>query len=237
MKIKSIKRIKLKEPYPVCDLTVDTYHNFVLGNGVVVHNSANQARNAYNQEILKCRGKGLNVFKATLSKALANAEIGSLLIALGADEKELRKEGVVRAFRVGMILLFSDPDVDADHIDSLWLTWIYKFAPLAIELGMVYKVNVPLYQAIWKDKGKDKRVFGFSLDEIKEKAPEKAHITRFKGLGECSPEQLREFMDPETRHLTQITMPEAKKQIEEFVKIMGEDVQARKELLGIKPRS
>jgi len=207
-----------------------------LVEGNSASGSANLARDPFNQEILKCRGKGLNVFKSTVSKALANQEISSLLVALGAEAKAIKKEGTVSKFRIGKILLFSDPDIDALHIDALWLTWIYKFAPLALKHNMVYKVNVPLYQATWREKGEDKRCFGYSLDEIYEQAPKSAQVTRFKGLGELTYLQLKPFMDKDTRNITLITLPEAEKKIKEFIEIMGDDVKTRKMILGIKPR-
>ena len=376
--------------------------------GTSAAGSASKARNPYNQEILKCRGKGLNVFRCTLSKALQNDEIKSFLTAVGASDKDIKNNQQVSNIRVGKILLFSDPDIDAPlrgdtklltlngeqttieelankwkkdkqpiwllgrdkhknimpvqgyaptvkkitkkyyqitftdgtiinctgnhpwcvnksneytfkrnglnycetqylkigdsinsvylekrladgsfsykgehnnhkikdikiirskkpikfycltvpetgnffvadkngngilssncHIDILWLTWIYKFCKSMLEQGRVFKVNVPLYQAIWHDKKGDHRIFKNTLDSIYKEAPKSATVTRFKGLGECMAEQLEQFINPTTRDITQITLPQAQEKINNFLKILGDDVSTRKKLLGIKER-
>lgn len=197
--------------------------------------TAKKARNAYFQEVLQCKGKGLNVIRATLAKALANAEVTSLLKGLGGDAAAatIKKSQVITQFRVGKIFLFSDADVDGKHIDALWLVLLYRFAPLAFKLGMVYKVNAPLYIM----EG-DYSVYGFTLEEIKAKMNPKDYgkITRCKGLGEFDDWQLAPFMDPETRNVTKITLPEAKKAIDEFLAIMGDDSSVRKQLLNIAAR-
>lgn len=196
--------------------------------------NAIKARNPFYQEVLKCRGKGLNVIKATFAKALDNDEVRSLLEGLGADPQTLKKGDQLTQFRIGKLCLFSDADIDGKHIDLLWITLVYRFAPVMFERGMVYKVNVPLYIM---EGNYD--VYGFTLEEIKSKMNPKDYpkITRAKGLGELNEDQLAPFMNPETRSLTRITLPQAKKSMDEFIKLMGNDTAVRKQLLNIEARA
>ncbi|MBW3019489.1 intein-containing DNA gyrase subunit B, partial [Candidatus Woesearchaeota archaeon] len=212
----------------VYDLEVPETHNFALASGVFVHNSARTGRNREFQAILPLRGKILNVEKARLIKVLKNAEIGTMITAIGTsigDEFDLSK------LRYGKIIIMTDADVDGNHIDCLLLTFFYRVMPQLVENGNIYIAQPPLYKI---SKGK-KFIYAFN-DAEKEQAlkelGEDANIQRYKGLGEMNPDQLWETtMDPATRTLKQVTVDDAVAADEVFRMLMGDEVEPRKEFI------
>ncbi|WP_062204961.1 DNA topoisomerase (ATP-hydrolyzing) subunit B [Demequina salsinemoris] len=198
--------------------------------------SAVRGRNPATQAILPLRGKVLNVERARLDKALANAEIQALFTAFGSgigDEFDIDKA------RYHKIVLMADADVDGKHIQTLLLTVLFRYMRPLIEAGYVYLAQPPLYRVKWSNAEHD---YAFSDRErdafVKEglekgrKMPKENGIQRYKGLGEMDYSELWETtMDPETRTLLQVTMDDAALADETFSILMGEDVEARRSFI------
>lgn len=185
--------------------------------------SAKMARDRKTQAILPLRGKVLNVEKTGLDRALKNQEIATIIQVLGAGYKEHFN---INDLKYHKIIIMTDADVDGDHIRSLLITLFINFFPEIIEKGHLYAALPPLYKAGDKYLYNDKE-----LEEYLKKN-KVSHVSRFKGLGEMNPEQLKATtMDIKTRKLKQITvedLAEAKKITED---LMGKDSALRRDLL------
>lgn len=239
--VKSIRRIKLAEPMPVYDATMPEHHNFCLGNGVVVHNTAKVARFSDYQEILKLTGKPANSLRAPLAKVLAMKALQHLMVALGIDGKTLDTEQEdmskmtfsTKNLRVGSVYMLADADVDGGHINCLVLSLIWRVVPDLIREGRVFIVDAPLYNVFHNNK----RYFGATFDDVVAQLPKGAPtnmISRAKGWGEISPEALRYVaFDPKTRRVLRVLTPPNGEAEEYFRAIMGENSQVRKDLLGL----
>jgi DNA gyrase/topoisomerase IV subunit B len=120
------------------------------------------------------------------------------------------------------------------HIRILINSILWKYAPGAFDAKMVFYAKMPLFQAAWRESGEDKRIYGNSLKEIQKQAPKSAHVTRFKGLGEMTAEQIEPFFANEkTRELVAITSIDSKKILAEYELLVGANTQYRKQLLGL----
>ena len=148
------------------------------------------------------------------------------------DSKALNMDGL----RYHKIIIMTDADVDGSHIDTLMLTFFFRYMPELIENGYVYLATPPLYSV---KKGK-KNVYCWTEDDrlraISELGGDKGesavHVQRYKGLGEMNPEQLWETtMDPENRQLRQITIDSAASADRTFSMLMGDDVPPRREFI------
>ena len=172
--------------------------------------SAKQARHRETQAILPLRGKILNVVSSSRDKLAANQEINDLTMALGTG---LGRNFDLDDLRYERIIIMTDADVDGAHIASLLITFFYTQMPGLIEAGHLYLAQPPLYRLSASgglsayasdDEHKDelmKTVF---------KSKSKIDVSRFKGLGEMMPKQLKETtMDPKTRTLLRVTLPDA----------------------------
>ena len=197
-----------------------------LVEGESAGGSAKNARDKNTQAILGLKGKILNVEKANPAKALSSEEITNMITAIGTGVNDQLN---IEKLRYGKIIIMTDADVDGEHIKTLLLTFFYRFMPTLINEGKIYAALPPLFRI---RKKKDHYVY--TEEELK-KATEgiqNPNITRFKGLGEMSPDQLWETtMNPKTRKLKKIFIEDAVEADQTFSMLMGDDVQARKEFI------
>lgn len=177
--------------------------------------SAKQARDRATQAILPLRGKILNVASATADKMDKNQELTDLLQALGTGTGSRFNLDDLRYERV---IIMTDADVDGAHIAALLITFFFKMCPGLIESGRLFMAMPPLYKLSYKGKtvyamdDEDKEL----LMELEFKPNQKVELSRFKGLGEMNPGQLKETtMNPETRSLARITLPDSMDELTE----------------------
>ena len=194
--------------------------------------SAKVARSRATQAILPLRGKILNVEKARPDKIFNNEEIRSMITAFGTgilDDFDLSK------LRYDKIIIMTDADVDGAHIETLMLTFLYRFMPELIKEGHVYLATPPLYKI-----EKNKKVwYAYSDEELNKIINEIGRdqnnkIQRYKGLGEMDAEQLWETtMDPANRILKRVTMDdESASEVDvTFTTLMGDKVEPRREFI------
>ncbi|HKZ33904.1 MAG TPA: DNA topoisomerase (ATP-hydrolyzing) subunit B [Candidatus Nanoarchaeia archaeon] len=186
--------------------------------------SSKMGRDRNIQAILPLKGKILNVEKSSPARALSSEEIANLITAIGTGVGE---NFDINNLRYGKIILMSDADVDGEHIKTLLLTFFYRFMPQLIENSHVYAALPPLYRI---RKG-NKDLYVYSDEELKKEVggSDSAAVTRFKGLGEMSSQQLWDTtMNPKTRKIKKIFIDDAVEADRVFTMLMGDDVQARK---------
>lgn len=199
--------------------------------------SARQGRDPRIQAILPIRGKILNVEKARIDKVLGNAEVQSIISALGTgiqDEFDLAK------LRYHKVVLMADADVDGHHINTLLLTLLFRFMKPLIEHGHVFMAQPPLYRLRWNKPHEHEFVYSDSErdallragTEAGKKLPKENPVQRYKGLGEMNAKELWETtMDPDQRLMLQVTLDDAAHADEIFSILMGEDVEQRRSFI------
>ena len=196
--------------------------------------SAKTARNRATQAILPIRGKILNVEKASIDKVLANAEIQSMILTFGCGFSEgYGNDFDISKLRYNKIILMTDADVDGAHIDTLLLTFFYRFMPELITNGHIYIATPPLYKVIQKN-GKGEYLYDDkALEDYRKKHHGKSFtLQRYKGLGEMDPEQLWETtLNPETRILKQVEIEDIRLANEVTEMLMGSDVPPRRNFI------
>ena len=195
--------------------------------------SAKTARNRMYQAILPIRGKILNVEKASMDKVLANAEIKTMINAFGCGFSEgYGNDFDITKLRYHKIILMTDADVDGSHIDTLLLTFLYRFMPELIYDGHVFIAMPPLFKVIPK-RGEEQYLY----DEKELERYRKTHtgdftLQRYKGLGEMDAQQLWETtLDPEHRVLKQVEIEDARMASEITEMLMGSDVPPRRQFI------
>lgn len=196
--------------------------------------SAKSARNRRTQAILPIRGKILNVEKATMDKVLGNAEIKTMITAFGCGFSEgYGNDFDISKLKYDKIIFMTDADVDGAHIDTLLLTFFYRFMPELILEGHVYLATPPLYKVVPK-KGEGKYLYDDKALEKYRREHENTSFTlqRYKGLGEMDADQLWETtLNPETRILKQVEIEDAKMASEVTSMLMGTDVPPRRDFI------
>ena len=193
--------------------------------------SAKQGRDRRFQAILPLRGKILNVEKVMRHRAFESEAIRDIYTALGVtvgtpeDPQALN----LSKLRYHKVIVMTDADVDGAHIDTLMLTFFYRYMPELIENGYVYLATPPLYLVkkgnkqvyCWTEEDRERALMEFGDKGI--------HVQRYKGLGEMNSDQLRDTtMDPEGRQLRQVTIENAASADRIFSLLMGDDVPPRR---------
>ena len=206
------KRLRLPGKLSDCSRSSAIGTEIFIVEGDSAGGSAKQARNREIQAILPLRGKILNVASASNDKIYANEEINNITEALGCGRREHYDES---ALRYEKIIIMTDADVDGAHIASLLMTFFYREMPKLIQKGHLYLAVPPLYRLAYANK-----VF-YAVDDadkdriIKKelKNAKKVEISRFKGLGEMPPAQLKETtMAPDKRLLIRVCVPDPRKE-------------------------
>ena len=192
--------------------------------------SAKKGRDSMYQAILPLWGKMLNVEKAREEKVYGNEKLTPVIQALGTG---IGKEFDIEKLRYDKIIIMADADVDGAHIQTLLLTFFFRFMRPLVESGHVYLAKPPLYRL---SRGKKSEV-AFSDDERDRISEElkagdenaKVEINRYKGLGEMNSEELWDTtMDPKNRILLKVTLEDAEKADMIFSILMGDDVEPRR---------
>jgi len=226
------KRLRLPGKLADCSRSVAAGTELFLVEGDSAGGSAKQARARETQAVLPLRGKILNVASASADKLRANQELNDLIEALGCgigahfDLDKLRYEKVI---------IMCDADVDGAHIASLLMTFFYREMPRLIENGHLYLAMPPLYRLTQGGKSLYARDDAHKDELLKTefKGKGKVEVSRFKGLGEMPPAQLKETtMNPKTRSLLRVVVPP--RRTEEEVEEAKETARLVEQLMGRK---
>jgi topoisomerase-4 subunit B len=227
----------------------DIAHNEVfLVEGDSAGGSAKMGRDKETQAVLPLRGKVLNAWEVERDLLFKNNEIHDISVAIGIDPHGPNDEPDFSGLRYGKVCILSDADVDGSHIQVLLLTLFFRHFPKLIERGHVYIAKPPLFRVDAPARGKrpaaklyalDQGELDATLDKLrKEGAKDSAlSISRFKGLGEMSAEQLWETtLNPETRRLLPVAwgVVSFDDTVGSFTKLMGKgEAAARRELMEL----
>ena len=227
----------------------DLGHNEVfLVEGDSAGGSAKMGRDKECQAVLPLRGKVLNTWEVERDRLFANTEIHDIAVAIGVDPHGPEDTPDLSGLRYGKICILSDADVDGSHIQVLLLTLFFRHFPKLIEAGHVFVARPPLFRVDAPARGKKPASKSYALDEgeltaildklRKEGVREGAwNISRFKGLGEMSAEQLWETtLNPDTRRLLPVRLGQLDfLQTQQLItKLMGKgEAAARRELMEL----
>jgi DNA gyrase subunit B len=200
--------------------------------------TAKQGRDRRFQAIMPLRGKILNVEKAMLHKIFENEEIKNIFTALGVKigTEEDSKELDISGLRYHKIIIMTDADVDGSHIDTLIMTFFFRYMSDIVTKGYLYIAAPPLYlvrkgkqeKYCWSDDERDAYIEELSVNG----SESGIHVQRYKGLGEMNAEQLWDTtMNPENRTLRQVSIDSAAEADRIFSMLMGDEVPPRREFI------
>ncbi|WP_300393044.1 DNA topoisomerase IV subunit B [Henriciella sp.] len=210
------KKLRLPGKLADCSANGPESTELFIVEGDSAGGSAKQARDRKTQAILPLRGKILNVASASDDKLEKNQELSDLMLALGTG---LKTRFSIDDLRYERVIIMTDADVDGAHIASLLITFFYQMTPGLIESGRLYLAMPPLYRLSYKGKSV------YAMDDQSKaelmqkefKPNQKVEVGRFKGLGEMNPAHLKETtMDPKTRTLARITLPDSMDELTEL---------------------
>lgn len=222
-RLKSVKKVEKKKGSGVavlpgkltdCESEDIARNELFLVEGDSAGGSAKLARDKEFQAILPLRGKVLNSWETDKDQLFSNAEIHDIAVAIGVDPHLPGESADLSGLRYGKIAILSDADVDGSHIQVLLLTLFYRHFSCLVEQGHIYIAKPPLFRVDVPGQGKNrppKKLYALDQDELdailerlrSEGVRENSwSISRFKGLGEMNPEQLKDTtMHPDTRRL------------------------------------
>ncbi|WP_287881455.1 DNA topoisomerase IV subunit B [Aquitalea sp.] len=244
-RLKSVKKVEKKKGSGVavlpgkltdCESEDIERNELFLVEGDSAGGSAKLARDKEYQAILPLRGKVLNSWETDKDQLFSNAEIHDISVAIGVDPHGLDDHPDLSSQRYGKIAILSDADVDGSHIQVLLLTLFFRHFPRLIENGNIYIAQPPLFRVDVPGSGKNRpprKIYALDegelnaiLDRLRSENVREGSwgISRFKGLGEMNPEQLKDTtMNPDTRRLSrvQVRPGEMAQTLSTFVMLMG----------------
>lgn len=218
-----------------CRITDITRNELFLVEGDSAGGGCKSARDREYQAVLPLRGKVLNTWEVSRGELFGNKEVHDISVALGVDPHDSDADASVLAgLRYGKVIILSDADVDGSHIQVLLLTLFFRHFPLLVTRGHVFIAKPPLFRVDAPAKGKSKpaqKIYCLSEEERDDTLaklardgfnPEHLMVSRFKGLGEMMPAQLKDtVLNPDTRLLLPVEVSDAKKAAQMFQMLMA----------------
>ncbi|WP_144373640.1 DNA topoisomerase IV subunit B [Vogesella urethralis] len=244
-RLKSVKKVEKKKGSGVavlpgkltdCESEDIERNELFLVEGDSAGGSAKLARDKEYQAILPLRGKVLNSWETDKDQLFSNAEIHDISVAIGVDPHGVDDTPDLSGLRYGKIAILSDADVDGSHIQVLLLTLFFRHFPKLIEQGHIYIAQPPLFRVDVPGQGKNRpprKLYALDdgemdaiLDRLRSEGVKESawSISRFKGLGEMNPEQLKDTtMNPDTRRLSRVQVRPGAMQTtrDMFIMLMG----------------